>query len=62
MNMINGVFIGTMVITAIALVALVATVGTWTVQFFARNRVQRVRHHEPLVGYYRGLASHSFAH
>lgn len=60
MNMINGVFIGTMAITAVALVALLATVGTWSVQFFLRNHAIRVRRREPLIGYYRQLAG--FAH
>ncbi len=62
MNMINGVFTGTMIITAVALAALVATLGTWTTQFFVRNHRRRVSHHEPLVRYYRTLAAHGAAH
>lgn len=61
MNMINEVFIGTMIITTIAVLALLATVGTWTVQFFVRNHTRRVAQHQPLVPYYRHLATHSLA-
>lgn len=61
MNMISGFFIGFSIITAVALVAMVAVLGTWTVQFFARNRKQRVASHQPLVRYYTRLGSHAFA-
>ncbi|GAB3578297.1 hypothetical protein [Calidifontibacter terrae] len=62
MNMIPGFFTGFSVIVAIALVALVAVLATWTVQFFARNRAERLATRQPLVTYYRHLGSHSFAH
>lgn len=61
MNMISGFFTGFSIITVIALVAMVAVLGTWTVQFFARNRKQRVATQQPLVRYYSHLGSHSFA-
>lgn len=61
MNMISGFFTGFSIITVIALVAMVAVLGTWTVQFFARNRKQRVATRQPLVRYYSHLGSHSFA-
>lgn len=58
MNVVNidQFFTGTMIIVAVALVALLAFVTTWTVQFFARNHTERVTQHQPLVSYYRGLA------
>ena len=58
MNVMNidQFFTGTMIIVAVALVALIACAGTWSVQFFARNRQERVAQHQPLVTYYRGLA------
>ncbi len=49
-------FTGTMIVLAVALVALLATVGTWTVRFFISNHQTRVAAHRPLVGYYRTLA------
>lgn len=62
MDMIPTVFWGVTVLVAIALVAMIATFGTWTVQFFARNRAERLASHQPLVRYYRDLGSHAFAH
>lgn len=62
MNMIPGFFTGFTIITAIALVAMIAVLGTWTVQFFARNRQQRVATRQPLVRYYSNLGQHSFSH
>ena len=58
MNVVNidQFFTGTMIIVAVALAALIACIATWTVQFFARNHTVRVAQHQPLVGYYRGLA------
>ena len=60
--MISGFFVGFTVITVVALVAMVAVLGTWTVQFFARNRKQRVATQQPLVRYYSNLGSHAFSH
>lgn len=52
---IEQFFTGTMIITAVALIALVAVLTTWVVQFFASNRQVRVAQHLPVIGYYRGL-------
>lgn len=44
------------IVLAVALVALAGFVGTWTVQFFARNHKARIARHQPVAAYYRGLA------
>lgn len=62
MNMISGFYTGFSVIVLAALVAMVAVFAAWTVQFFARNRAERLAQRRPLVAYYRNLGSHSFAH
>lgn len=49
-------FTGAVIIVAVALIALVAVLGTWAVQFFASNRQARVARHLPIISYYRGLA------
>ncbi len=62
MDMIPTVFWSVTVLVTVALVAMIAIFGTWTVQFFARNRAERLATKQPLVRYYRNLGSHSFAH
>ncbi len=49
-------FVATMIIVAVSLIALVAVLSAWAVQFFASNRQVRVAQHLPVLSYYRGLA------
>ncbi|MBC9958155.1 hypothetical protein [Yimella sp. cx-51] len=62
MNMIPAFFTGFSVVLAVSLIAMVAVLGTWTVQFFARNRSERVATRQPMARYYRDLGAHAFSH
>ena len=59
MDNITTVFWALMTISAIGVIAFVATLATWGTQFFAANRPVRLERHESIPSYYgRMFAAH----